>query len=389
MLCAAILAALMALQAGFYATAVLLGLIGLWIAISVVLRLAAGDAPMVRREPKLTPVHALQAELVMLRALLDQLPAPIVIGGGQGVWEAVNSAARRLFRTEGRLLDPPRALQALSTETSRLGPQLLTLSNGEEERSYVLSITDAVRGGESVRLAVMSDVQSELRAAEARALRDLLQVLSHEIMNSLTPVASLADSAGALMDGGDPMSVAAARDAVRTIGRRAAGLNRFVQAYRDLARLPEPIFRPEPIAAVLADARRLFESRWAGRGVTLTLVDLTEAGTAFNLDRDLVTQALINLMVNGAEAALAGGDAPTVSLVAEKRPSHLEFRVHDSGPDVAPAAVAAMFQPFFTTKADGSGVGLTIARQIALSHGGDLFYNDAKQGVGKAFVFKF
>ena len=137
-----------AAHAGFYATALLAGLIALWIAIVVAWSFAAREAPAVRSEPELTPVHTLRAELVMLRALLDQIPAPIVMAGPDGQWEAVNMAARRLFQTEGRLRDPPPALQALVAASHLPGPQLLTLSNGEEERSFALSITDAVRGGE-------------------------------------------------------------------------------------------------------------------------------------------------------------------------------------------------------------------------------------------------
>jgi two-component system nitrogen regulation sensor histidine kinase NtrY len=370
-----------AARSGLYATASVLALACLWIGAESAFRLADHSRAAVRIEPAATPSQAARAELAMLRALIDQLPTPIVTADAAGRLEAVNLAARRMFGAESLIVEAPAALVAAMTAPGAPPPQVLSLPKDGETRRFAVSITDAFRGGEAARLAVLSDVQSELRAMEAQALRELLQVLGHEIMNSLTPVASLAESAEALLEDPTPEATDAARAALRTIGRRALGLNRFVTGYRALARLPDPALRPEPARAVLEEAVRLFQARWSGLGVALTLRDDTEPGALFNLDRDMVGQALINLLSNAAEAALAGPRRPPgVSLTAEANGGGLDLRVADNGPGVPADEADAVFRPFFTTKPDGAGVGLSIARQIALSHGGDLVLLPGSEG---------
>ena len=379
--------AVAAAQIGLYATATVLALISVWIGTESAFRLADRAAAAVRVEPGPAAPAPARAELAVLRALLDQLPAPIVMADAAGHLDAANLAARRMFGAETRILEAPPGLAAAMAAPLTPAPQVMTLRHDGETRRFAVSITDAYRGGEAIRLAVLSDVQSELRAVEAQALRELLQVLSHEIMNSLTPVASLAESADALLATPDVEATAAAREAVRTIARRALGLNRFVRGYRDLARLPEPVFGPEAAEAVLEDAGRLFAARWSGLGVTLTLLNRTGPETRFALDRDLIGQALINLLSNAAEAALAAAPAsPSVGLIAEAHGRRLDLRVTDNGPGVPTTEVDAVFRPFFTTKAEGSGVGLSIARQIALSHGGELTLLGA--GEGSTFVLR-
>ena len=115
------------------------------------------------------------------------------------------------------------------------------------------------------------DIQPEIAAAEASALRDLLSVLSHEIMNSLTPVSSLAETAEDLLRGETSAAAATARDAVATLARRANGLTRFVEAYRTLARVPPPRLALASVGALLNEAAALFKVRWTGQGVELAL----------------------------------------------------------------------------------------------------------------------
>ncbi len=250
---------------------------------------------------------------------------------------------------------------------------------------WVSVATSAATEGVS-RLAVLTDVQAEMQAAEARALRDLLQVLGHEIMNSLTPVTSLAESAHALLAGGDAAELPRVADALETIRRRAQGLDRFVQGYRTLARLPPPVMRPTSVTGVLRDAAALFETRWASRGVALTL-SAPDPDVVARMDPNLIGQALLNLLANAAEAAEAGRNRPpTVLLSGSAASGHVTFRVSDSGDGVPQGREDAIFQPFFTLKPDGTGIGLGLARQIASSHGGTLSLESPQPDVGASFV---
>jgi signal transduction histidine kinase len=212
-----------------------------------------------------------------------------------------------------------------------------------------------------------------------------MQVLSHEIMNALTPVASLASSArDFLLE--DPAAPAEAVDALATLARRAEGLTRFVEAYRTLARLPEPVLARVSLHDLLEEAAQLFRGRWATRGVRLDLVQPVP-DVFVEIDFDLMVHALANVLSNGAEAALAGAHAaPAVTLAADVSQGAARLVVDDNGPGVRPADQEAIFRPFFTTKTYGSGVGLSFARQVALSHGGGLTLISPGPAGGARFI---
>ena len=334
-------------------------------------------------------VLTLEAEQRRLRALLDQAPAPFVILSADGVLRAVNKAARAMFATDDRILSPPPGLRDIVGRRASGERAVLSMPprpGADTQRSYAVSVaTSAATEGVS-RLAVLTDVQAEMQAAEARVLRDLLQVLGHEIMNSLTPVTSLAESAHALLAGGDTADLPRVADALETIRRRARGLDRFVQGYRTLARLPPPVLRPTSVAGVLRDAAALFETRWGPRGVALTL-DAPDPDVVARIDPDLIGQALLNLLTNAAEAAEAGRDRPPMVLLSGSvAHGHVTFRIIDSGDGVARGREDSIFQPFFSLKPDGTGIGLGLARQIASSHGGTLGLEGSQPGRGASFV---
>ena len=147
------------------------------------------------------------------------------------------------------------------------------------------------------------------------------------------------------------------------MARRAEGLLRFVEAYRELARLPPPRLDPVDVASLIEDVALLFRSRWTPRGVTLNVS--VEAMSGAPLDRDLVSQALLNVLTNAAEAALEGGAAPVVDLMAGRTPGgRLWISIRDNGPGVDPALADHLFEPFVTSKAHGQGLGLALVRKL-------------------------
>jgi signal transduction histidine kinase len=205
-------------------------------------------------------------------------------------------------------------------------------------------------------------------------------------MNALTPVASLAATARDLLRDEDSPPALLALDAVATLARRADGLTRFVEAYRTLARLPEPVLAQVSLGALLDEAAQLFRGRWETRGVRLRL-DKPSPDIVVELDLDLMVHALANILSNGAEAALAAGcPTPVVTLTAQVRDGVTRLTIEDNGRGVRPADQETIFRPFFTTKPQGSGVGLSFARQVALSHGGSLTLATPEPGRGARFV---
>ena len=363
-----------ALEARLYACAIVLLLIGLW-------SMARGawaerTRPGLPGAPPPPAPATSEVELRLLRSLLDQTPAPLVMLHPDGVIRAGNRAARRLFQTDDRLLEPPPELAAALSQNEPERRLTIRLDSAEGPHAYAVSIADLVGPRGAIRLAALLDIQPEIRAAEAAALRDLMQVLSHEIMNALTPVTSLAATARDLLSEETSQPARLARDAVATLARRAEGLSRFVDAYRTLARLPPPVLAPVSLGALLDEVAQLFRSRWS---VQLT-VARPDPDVIVDLDLDLMVHALSNILSNAADVATR------ITLTALVDDGHARLVIEDNGPGVRPSDRDLIFRPFYTTKPEGSGVGLSFARQVALSHGGDLVLAASSPEGGARFV---
>lgn len=340
---------------------------GLWgtvlsasmVALSLVLSLSWTTARQRHRTPSSIAADEHDGERIMLRALLDQAPgALLAVEGGTRI-RVLNRAARRLFATDDLVSPAPAALLASDATRWR-----------HEGRSWRIDRVDVAGLGPPRTVIALVNVEAEEHAAEARATRELLRVLGHEVMNAMAPITSLAESAMAVLAVPERRDVLLP-DILGTLARRADGLRRFTEAYRLVARLPEPVLAPVRIDELLVDMARLFEAQWHRR-VTLIVADVDPVTVA--LDRAQMTQALWALLQNGAEAALTAAPPPMVWLSTTSGENHIAFRVADSGPGVEPGDVTRMFHPFVTTKPDGNGIGLTAARQIAQSHGGDVVH---------------
>lgn len=336
--------------------------------------LTGAGANAVSPPPAAAPADlARERERRTLGHFIDHAPVPLLVQDPAGGLRARNRAARRLFSAADLVPSPPEALVSAVRRAQPGERQVLTLALTGAPRVYAVSVADVSGGEGSTRLVALTDIQAELQAAEAAALREILQVLSHEIMNSLTPVVSLAETARGLLSEGDPEASALAGDAVKTLARRTEGLLHFVEAYRALARLPAPRLSAVPLTPLLEDVARLFRSRWSQKGVELILRS-PDVQITLRADADLLPQALLNLMTNGAEAALEASDrAPCVELGARLLPhGGVEITVADNGIGLGGNDPALLVRPFHTTKPNGTGLGLSLARQIVAGHGGDL-----------------
>ncbi|WP_114950729.1 sensor histidine kinase [Sphingosinicella terrae] len=304
-------------------------------------------------------------------ALLDAVSVALIALAPDGRIAFANRAARRLAGepvrrlTDMAALGPDLAVQILALPAG--ARRILTLADGRLMLVWVVELV--IPGEPAQKLVSLQAVAGELDAVQLRAWQDMSRVLSHEIMNSLTPIASLSESAASLMRGQETAEARVVR-AVESVARRSRHLIDFVERYRQVAELPEPSLRPIRAAALVADITALMEADLAGAGVSLRS-DVEPPDVTFQGDPELLSQAILNLVRNGAEAA-APAAAPLVSLSCRRIGSELILQVRDSGPGFDPDRLEESFVPFFTTKAGGSGIGLTLARQIALAHGGRL-----------------
>lgn len=206
------------------------------------------------------------------------------------------------------------------------------------------------RQGGPVRIVAIEPVQGALDMIEIGTQADVVRVLTHEILNSLTPVTSLAGTAAVLLSEEDP-DVDEARLAVLTLARRAEGLRRFIDSYRAVARAPEPRRRQFKAAPFAAEIARLFQAEWLEHRLTMAADPIVE----IDADPDLLAQVLINLMRNAAQAA---GDGGVVALrIASDAQGRTTIEVEDNGAGIVEALRKDIFLPFFTTRAEGTGVG--------------------------------
>jgi len=303
-----------------------------------------------------------------LQVLLDQTPSPLLLQGDDEQVIAVNRAARRLFDVAYAL--PTNSRKALLGGANTLAERLRQGQLHWRDHTYAASLTEISGGDHSAHLVVMTDISAELRAAEASALRDLLKVLNHELMNALTPVASMSRSALELLTDDTPQARSAAIKALERVVARTEGLGDFIGAYRTLVQLPPPALRAVDLSAWFDVLRESFTAQWATKDVVAEFSAPKEVVSVL-MDEDQMWLCLGNLLNNAAEAAIEGPDR-RVRLVLTASDEVVVCRLQDSGPGVASDKVDKIFMPFFTTKASGTGVGLSLSRQILQAHGGGL-----------------
>ncbi len=347
---------------GLYATALLATMVAVWTAA----RSATEAAPPVPAPPQPPAARSEREALQRRTAYLDLSPAPLVSLDGERL-RAVNRAARRLLATNDLVPDPPPALVRALADTRPGRTASIALDDAGAMRSFALTTGDLALSGRMLRIGALIDIDTALKAAEAAALRELVQVLSHEIVNALTPIASLAATAAAMLD--DPVPpLPQIREAVETVARRAASLHRFGESYRALARLPQPAPRRVALAGFASDLAMLFAARWPAIDLVLVTQD---APAQLQIDPDQITAALWAVLQNAAEAL---GDRPGagIRLIFAAHVGRTLVTIVDNGPGIAAQDESDVFRPFFTTKPEGSGIGLSLARQILRGHGGDL-----------------
>jgi two-component system nitrogen regulation sensor histidine kinase NtrY len=299
-------------------------------------------------------------------ALLDAVTVALFALGPDGRIRFANRAARALAGEVARLedaLDRPAAAEILALPVG--GRRIVSLSDGRSMLVWVGSV--ATPDGGPQRLVSMQAVLGELDAVQVGAWHAMTRVLAHEMMNALTPVASLAESLARMTGEDTRPAVSAAAD---TIARQSRHLIDFVERYRAIADLPAPAFAPLDLTTFLADIEALVDAQLRARGIGFSAV-LPVAAVPLEADAGLLRQALLNLLRNAGEA-VAGAGGGAVRFACAVNGGELRFEVHDDGPGVPPDRIEEIFVPFYTTKEGGAGIGLAMARQIALAHGGRL-----------------
>lgn len=334
-------------------------------------------------------------------ALIEHIPVPLLTLHADESITLQNNAARRLFGAEHvtTLKDLRRFGISFAESVATAVPgqrQLVAFSVEGIEYKLTLATTELVISGVSERLVSLQDIQSELDATQAEAWEDLVRVLTHEIMNSITPVTSLAKTANDVVTdmvekvhGGESIEedLGDLQDAIGTVARRSDSLMQFVDSYRQITRLAPPEKKRVRIADLFETAVILAKAECPRTEVEF-VIEVSPGELDVYADRDLLEPVLINLLRNAWQATSAA-DQPRVVLKGRLNRRHnVVLEIADNG-DGVPASVASkIFVPFFTTKEGGSGVGLALARQVMIAHGGFIRVNPNDSG-GATFSLTF
>ncbi len=314
---------------------------------------------------------ARQLKIDYLQTLIDNVSVALLVVQPDGTLALANRAARKLAGRHANHLRQLSAVgEAAAAQLLKLKPgerQVVRLANGQRVLGSAARFSTA---GARYQLLSLQNIQSELDAAELKAWQDLVRILAHEMMNSLTPIASLAESLKPLVSVPDNDAGNDVAGAIDAIARRSTGLMSFVERYRQMADLPAVQPRQIRLAELLGRIDRVMSATMADSGVSYaSTVEPPEL--MLHADPDLLEQALINVIHNAAEA-VAGTEAPRVEVRAIANGESIAIRVADNGPGLDDTQLDRIFVPFFTTKQGGSGIGLSLARQIALAHRGRL-----------------
>lgn len=290
----------------------------------------------------------------------------------------LNVAARRMLnvhrvRRMATVAERAPALVEALNRFERGGQTLTTIPDSEgQSRHVLLYATRMTVGGITHVLAAMYDIGEELEERDLQAWQQLTRVLTHEIMNSVAPIASLAGTVERLIrddsrqHGGDDVA-----EAVSVIRRRSEALINFVDAYRSFSRIPAPEYQISEVDGLLHGVERLMRAEAERSGVIIERAVEPE-GLRLAADPNLVEQVLINLVLNAIQATTGVGGGRVVLRARADRRGIAVIEVEDDGPGIEPDVQEHIFVPFFTTKPDGSGIGLSLSRQIMRLHGGTI-----------------
>jgi two-component system, NtrC family, nitrogen regulation sensor histidine kinase NtrY len=309
----------------------------------------------------------------LLRTVMSEIDVAVFAFDDENRVRLVNRAgARLLAQPTERLLGRTAEQVGLADGLQGPSPRTMDVTFPGGSGRWEVRRGAFRQDGRPHTLLVLADVSKTLREEELQAWQRLVRVLSHEINNSLAPIKSIAGSLAGLLDR-SPRPADTDTDLRRgltVIGGRSEALVRFMSAYARLARLPAPYRVPLEVGT--------WVHRVAALETRMPIVVTEGPATVIRADGDQLDQLLINLVRNAVDAALETNGA--VSIRWARQNGTLSLTVEDEGPGIASSA--NLFVPFFTTKPQGSGIGLVLSRQIAEAHGGSLSLDNRSEGHG-------
>ena len=333
-----------------------------------------------------------------LQAVVQHVGIGMIAFRAGGEVDFINSAAKKLF-------DIPKLgnISDLEPVSHELVDKLHSMESGQSALIKVtvagnlvqlsVFITELRLRRTALTLASFQNISSELDSKEMEAWQNLIRVLTHEIKNSLTPIASLTSSMAEMISEQEKASCLDNEDlqdihiALETIKKRSEGLLRFTDAYRSLTRIKRPEFERFPISELVSRVESLSMQQVGEAAVTIE-TRIVPADLTIVADPELVEQVLINLMLNAIYAVESAKEGRIEIEASIDERNHAVIQVVDNGRGITEEALEKIFIPFYSTKKDGSGIGLSLSRQIMRLHHGEL-KAQSEPGVRTIFTMRF
>lgn len=318
------------------------------------------------------------------------------ISTGEVVW--MNESLKRMMQ-----LPYLKTISSLGRRDEALQKQILELNPGEtkiatahlEKSSFkiLLSATAFQTDGEKYKLIAFQNVDEALDETESKAWQKLLSVMTHEIMNSIAPISSLADTLKSRLLESMPAlnnesgSVDDLELGINTIKRRSEGLLKFAETYRNLNKITKPNVKKIYISDLFESINLLMQPTLDQKNIDLQII-LKDTGITLEADTNLIEQVLINLVVNAIEAVKDKEDARIILSAYRDNNNRTVISVTDNGIGMPEEVIDKVFIPFFSTKKSGSGIGLSLSKQIMMLHKGNIQIHSV-EGSGTSFILHF
>jgi two-component system, NtrC family, nitrogen regulation sensor histidine kinase NtrY len=275
------------------------------------------------------------------------------------------------------------------------GRKLLELRSGTEARFLTVDVSTLLILGKAAKLITFQDINPEIEQKEIEAWHKLIRILTHEIMNSVTPISSLTETMQGLLEDRDGNqkqfpditneNIKDVRFALGTIQKRSDGLLHFIENYRKLTRVPKPKIETITLGRFFAYVENLMTPKLSEKGIRLNVT----GGQDLSVQADpvLLEQVVINLLTNSIHA-LENKRDPVITITGYRESHFVILEIRDNGRGIAPRVITEIFTPFFSTRKDGSGIGLSLSKQIMSMHGGSIRVR-SEVGVGTSMLLYF
>jgi two-component system nitrogen regulation sensor histidine kinase NtrY len=332
-----------------------------------------------------------------LQTIVQHISIGILTYRRDGQVDIYNNAVKQIFKINNlkhikELAQIESELPQTFLKLNQDDNKLVKITLDDELLQLSIQATEFKKKGEEYLLVSVKNIHAELEQKEIDSWQKLIRVLTHEIMNSITPISSLASTVkqilpekGIQLD--DEEDLESMHHALSTISRRSDGLLNFVKVYRDLTRIPNPRFQKVVVKDLLFDSKLMLIHKTAKSNLDIKIQTQPD-DISIMADSNLLEQVLLNLLIN-AHHATEHKDHPQIVLSSRyNKNERVIVEIADNGTGIKADMMDKIFMPFFTSKKEGSGIGLSLSRQIMRLHQGNIFVKSVPEK-GSVFTLVF